>query len=408
MIGFGLPSTLENLCNMSDELETLKKINNLLQERIGLTASIEQCLREIGMPPALNHAELTRQAVENEASVNEEALWNAHQDCSFANQDSRFDRVCHVFHQEWVGIRSAAGALPGHKLAISETTNWSAGRLRALVDQFANLRIRAIVVHGMSDAIRQLTIVLHELGLVDIYLVWHGNTAQWVNRGELEAINMALALNQRGLFKNVHAIRCGMNGLLGKNAFIPQLLNMPPVVRNRTSMPRLKNGVTVFCPSWNDVRKNLHSNVVAGILSDKVNRILIFAQNLELPSSTTPVDKIIVLSHITQAATIELMATVDLVSNVTVIDCHPMVNLEALAVGTPTLEGPLFLDALEGHPYKHLVRVENVLSVEDIRQAIERVLSVPEQEMHQIMDDYRVQLTETSRQRYLQFLESSL
>ncbi len=204
----------------------------------------------------------------------------------------------------------------------------------------------------------------------------------------------------------MHAIRSGSGQWFGRNGFIPQLLNMPPAVSQYKVLKRKCTDISLLCPSWNTAGKNLYTNVLAGEFCSRVSRVLVFAHDIALPSPLGL--KISALPHKTQAATIELMASVDLVSNVTVIDCHPMVNLEALAVGTPALEGPLFLDALESHPYKMLVRVENPLSVSEIQQAMESVLSVPEKELDQMMDDYRTQLVALSRQRYLQFLENSL
>jgi hypothetical protein len=396
----------EKLDELAGQLARQKSENVLLRRRIGLNASIDQWLREIENRSALSTPELAGDPGEAAAGITGKAIWDVDQDCRFANQDSRFDRVCHVFHQEWFGIRAAAGSLPGHKLAISAAASWSSGDLKAIGERLEELGIRAMVVHGMSAAMQQLVEVLKKLGGTELYLVWHGSTTQWANKDELELSAVVLDLNKRGVFKRMHSIRCGMDQLFGDNAFVPQLLNMPPLVASQRFLPRKQSDITVLCPSWNNLYKNLYTNILAGALSGSVARVLAFAQNLQLPSSLGA--KLNVLPPRTQAATIELMGTVDMVANVTVIDCHPMVNLEALAVGTPTLEGPLFLDSLEDHPYKTLVRVENAMSMSDIQAAMEKLLSVPGQELNQMMDDYRLQLTELSRQRYLQFLEASL
>lgn len=390
-------------CALSDEIKVLR-------ERISLTDSIHRWLREIEDRSAVSgrkRSEVVSGKV-NLAGVDSTGayLWNSEQDCRFAHKNLAFDRVCHVFHLEWFGIRAAAGSLPGAKLGISASTNWNARELRAIGDQLSSSNISVLVIHGMSKAMQRLVEILKRAGGFDLYLVWHGNTAQWANHDELQLISMVLELNRRGMFRRVHAIRSGMEMIFGENAFVPQLLNMPPSVSRVLPVGRKSDAVSVLCPSWNDLRKNLHSNLLAATLSDRVRKVFAFADNLDFPFGLDR--KVQILQHRSQAETIDLMAMVDLVSNVTVIDCHPMVNLEALAVGTPTLEGPLFLDALEEHPYKKLVRVENPLSVSDIKEAITSVMGLPEQELHQMMEDYRVQLTQLSGRRYLDFLELSL
>ena len=84
---------------------------------------------------ALSTPELAGGPGEAAVGITGKAIWDADQDCRFANQDSRFDRVCHVFHQEWFGIRAAAGSLPGHKLAISAAASWSSVDLKAIVER---------------------------------------------------------------------------------------------------------------------------------------------------------------------------------------------------------------------------------------------------------------------------------
>lgn len=261
-------------------------------------------------------------------------------------------------------------------------------------------------MHGMSVAMGQLAKALAQTGDLDTYLVWHGTTNQWANKDELELACLAIELNNKGVFRSVHAIRCGMHEVFGSNAFVPQLVNMPPAIRNVAAHRTHHDGAVLLCPSWNDIRKNLYTNILAGALAPSVSRIQVLASTVAPPRSLRA--KIEWVRHRSQVETIQLMANSDLVANVTVVDCHPMVNVEALAVDTPTIEGPLFLDALEDHPYKTLVRVENPISVSDVRNAIEKVLAVPRLELVQLLRDYREQLTNLSLARYLEFVGASL
>ncbi|MHC9704462.1 hypothetical protein ACQXYG_12030 [Corynebacterium diphtheriae] len=54
-----------------------------------------------------------------------------------------------------------------------------------------------------------------------------------------------------------------------------------------------------------------------------------------------------------------------------------MVELEALAAGTPALRGRLGMDALEDHPYVEITQVADPLSVADVRQTLRRMLAAP-------------------------------
>ncbi|WP_237770828.1 hypothetical protein, partial [Pseudomonas citronellolis] len=133
-----------------------------------------------------------------------------------------------------------------------------------------------------------------------------------------------------------------------------------------------------------------------------VDSIYVVAKDFELPKwISTKVKKVGYRDH---ASMLELMATMDIVLNVTTIDCHPMVDLEAMSVGTPCVRGPLFLDGLENHPYVRLTAIDNPMSVEDVARCIAQVLDTGERELVDLMDDYKRQLHELSAQRYAEFL----
>ena len=82
-----------------------------------------------------------------------------------------------------------------------------------------------------------------------------------------------------------------------------------------------------------------------------------------------------------------------------------MVNIEAQSLGRPCLRGPLFLDALEDHPYVALTTVQNALSVAEIRDKIDAVLSMPADEREALTLDYQKRSDAVARSRYLEFLE---
>ncbi|MDF0499130.1 methyltransferase domain-containing protein [Burkholderia cenocepacia] len=332
------------------------------------------------------------------------AEWQVPRDTMYANADTRFDRVCHIFHNDWMGIRSAVGALPGYKLAIPSSTGIPVHEIEVIMQRLHDRAIEKIVLHGISDSMYALTYALADNGFRDQYLVWHGTTAQWVWEDERRYAQMAIRMAREGRVKRFSAIRRGLGPIVGERNFAPQLVNMPPRVNSssvRRRSPR-SGRYSALAPSWNDLRKNLATNVLAAQTVNSVDSIYVVAKDFELPKwISTKVKKVGYRDH---ASMLELMATMDIVLNVTTIDCHPMVDLEAMSMGTPCVRGPLFLDGLENHPYVRLTAVDNPMSVEDVAHRIEQVLATNESELIGMMDDYKHQLHELSTQRYAEFL----
>lgn len=336
------------------------------------------------------------------AHGSESFQWNCDRDVRFARQDARFDHVAHVFHMEWFGMRSAAGALPGHKLAISSQRMLNTDAIQEILKALSDAAVTAVVFHGFSRHMALLVQALAAAGLGNTGLVWHGAPGMWVWEEERTLFFLAKDLLDRGVLRRMHGMRSGTEELIGKRAWIPQLLNVPPVYAGRKSLraPRTK---AVFCPSWNLVHKNLFSNIAAAVVSARVNKVYTLADNLQLPSDMAR--KLVRLPKLDQVQMLQIMSACDAVMNVSLVDCHPMVEMEALAARTPALRGPLFLDVLEDHPYVEMTQVENPLSVRDIRSKLEGLLDVSRREMAETMGDYAAKLTEIALDRYLEFTE---
>jgi SAM-dependent methyltransferase len=333
------------------------------------------------------------------------AEWQSIRDTKYANPDERFNGVCHIFHNDWVGIRSAVGALPGWKFSISSKKGLPIQEIEELISRLSQHSIQKIVLHGISDPMYVLSRALSKAGFNNQYLVWHGTTTQWVWEDERRYAQKAIQMAREGKVRRFSAIRRGLGSIVGERNFAPQLVNMPPriedrLVKRRSSQPQ---DCSVLAPSWNDLRKNLATNVLAAQTVDCVNKIYVIAKDFTMPGWLTPkLEKIAYRDH---TSMLELMSTMNLVLNVTTIDCHPMVDLEAMSVGTPSIRGPLFLDGLEDHPYVRMTAVENPMSVEETAQCIDRTLKADQSELNEMMCDYKRELLELSRQRYMEFLE---
>jgi SAM-dependent methyltransferase len=331
-------------------------------------------------------------------------LWNAARDTEFADVDVRFDRVCHVFHQEWIGIRAAAGALPGRKLAISASHALTAYDVNAVLSLLRTAAVDRVVVHGFSPAMEAFIRAIHGAGFEHINMVWHGAAAMWVFEGERDLAKAALQLVRKGIVRRMQGMRRGMDEVIGSRAYAPLLFNVAPkLAPPHLAAPKRNKGAIVFSPSWNLLHKNLVSNLLAAQFNDRVGEIWTVAQDLDLGRSLS--SKLRHLGPRNGRAMLETMRQADIITNVTIVDCHPMVDQEALAVGVPCLRGPLFLDAYEDHPYVALTEVSNPLSVGDISKAMSRVLDVPHVEMSALIVDYAGNIRATSYERYFEFLE---
>jgi glycosyltransferase involved in cell wall biosynthesis len=100
-----------------------------------------------------------------------------------------------------------------------------------------------------------------------------------------------------------------------------------------------------------------------------------------------------------------LLKATDILLNVSVIDCQPMTNLEALAFNVPSLSGPLFLNELSRYEYTKITTVDNPLNTYEISKKIDDLLKIPINDMNEIMMNYSTGLKKIALKRYAEFLE---
>lgn len=330
-------------------------------------------------------------------------VFDAPIDSRFVNDDPRFGPLAQVFHKEWFGIRAACGSLPGTKLAITANKPLSADDLEEIVDTCRAKGIDRMLLHGMSDSMYAFAEAMHRADIA-LYIVWHGAAAMWVHEAERKYFELSAGLLASGVVQRLHPIRRGTDIVLGHaNAYRKQLLNAVPNVRIERAAPRRSESAIAFSPSWNLLHKNLATNLAAANVANRVGTIWAMASDAVLVGEHHK--KFERLRPQKQLEIMQTMAQADVVLNVSIVDCHPMVDMEALAAGTPCVRGRLFLDALEDHPYVRLTEVENMLSVEDVAHAIDRVLAVPQAEMDAHMRDYGSAMTRIALDRYAEFAE---
>ena len=339
-------------------------------------------------------------------ALTEPLEWNAAQDTRYSHVRLGFESVLHVFHQEWFGIRAAAGSLPGDKLAVSASIELPHAALLSIYKKLQEKSYRCIVFHGISKNTKTMVEFLALRGLDKfLFLVVHGTVAQWMNPAERSAAFWAIDCLQKQKIRKLHFMKNGFR-FPNKGIFRPMLFNISPKFNQGNPGKKFqifKEKGAVFAPSWNDWRKNIYTNILAASLCNHVKKVIVHAPDLELPPQIN--HKLTFEKYSTRERTLELMAMSSLCLNVTFVDCHPMVNVEAQSLGRPCLRGNLFLDALESHPYIALTNVLDMCSVDEITNTIDKVLSVPEKEINELVFDYQAQSDLVSHARYSEFLE---
>jgi SAM-dependent methyltransferase len=332
--------------------------------------------------------------------------WNAARDTTYAHSIPQMADTLHVFQQEWYGIRAAVGSLDGQKLAVSASSEISAEELLSVYDRIVRTGFTRIVFHGLSHNTCKLIALLAQQGLSDsLYIVSQGSPAQWDAQAERDMAFRSLSFLRERKIRRLHFVKpgfqFGLDGIYG-----PLLFNLSPHfgesgVRRFSTIPRL-DGV-VFAPGWVGWRKNVYANVAGAALSPRVQSIWHYARDVALPEPLS--GRLVHKTYTSRETTFELMASASLCLNVSLVDCHPVVNIEAQTLGCPCLRGPLFLDALENHPYVKLTLVNDVNSLAEIRDRIEAALDLPADERGALARDYQARSDEIARQRYLDFLE---
>jgi SAM-dependent methyltransferase len=331
--------------------------------------------------------------------------WNSAADTRYAHSIAGFEKVLHIFHQEWFGIRAATGSLPGMKLAIPAERPLAGAHYKELIETLRSEQPLRIVFHAMSDNMAALIRLLAHAGLQDrLYLVLHGAPAQWTAPHERHIIFTAFDIARSGLIRKIHVLKAGFDLPLGC-LFRPMLFNLSPNISTHSPVihRNKRSNRVAFLPGWALFRKNIWTNALGAALSDRIDELWAYAQELVLPPSAPSKLKIVPFHNRDQ--TFQLMALSSITLNVTLVDCHPMVNVESQALGTPCLRGPLFLDALEDHPYMSLTAVTDPTSVREIRESIDRLLEIEETERAELIRDYQKQSDLMSVERYKEFLE---
>lgn len=334
-------------------------------------------------------------------------FFDSERDTLWAHTDPALENILHVFDKDWHGVRNASGSAPGHKITISHKADLVGEELRYIFGIVHGYDIRNIIFQAYSHVAAKLAYLLRrEFGKkISLYVITHVNASQFEHPFELEMLKTIRGqLNDR-ILKRMGSVKpdfahtvdfCWPNVLFN---YVPQLSEQV-----KKALPSGEG--EVFIPLENTFRKNFYVNVIAAQRSDMVSRIFTVNEPSFL-DKIMPLDKVVRIPYRDRHGIFELMSRVDLTMNVTFAECQPMTQLEALAVDTPCLTGPLFIEPLNEHPLSKLCTVnecDNTRKVEDtLNNVLDLTLSAPEK-MQQMLSGYKKEVNTLAAKSYHNFL----
>lgn len=292
-----------------------------------------------------------------------------------SHQVTGFEKVLHIAHHEWHGIRQAAAYSPGHKLLIPAYNPIEEGDRRQVAETIARMGIERICFQGYSENADALLLHLRAvLGpAVKFFVVSHVTTAQFDHRFEMTVISRLLNRLKFGVLDGIASVKPGFGQAI--EGFWPgTVINYAPAI----PMPHGRRSARreVYAPLDTGWRKNLFTNVMAASLADNVDVV----KTANFPSGLEDIfdlHKLRLVGYLRGRDLLDEMARSSLTLIATLAECQPMTQLESFAVGTPALTGPLDIEELAQDPLIALCTTHHLdnptLLARDIARIVEAV-----------------------------------
>ncbi len=292
-----------------------------------------------------------------------------------------------VLHPHWRGIRSSAGQLFEQLFFLEDDLDESTGRHYARL--FAEAGCPAVVIQGFPQTFRFLVTALNQVvPTVPVYLIWHGNFMQASQDYAWAAFQMAVELAKEGKLSKIGFVKRGMAEVMAAHGVNTGfVMNRVRRIPDRPSLPSPGGphfGIWNIIESW---QKPPYAMIAAAAT--------IPGAALHLSAMNPRVEEALQfwgveggLLHdgpIPQQDMPSYLAPMHLNLNVTLSECAPMVPLESLSLGVPSLLGPTS-HYFEDHDYLHSrLVVPSPDSAWKIANFIRRAL----EERTEIIDAYR-------------------
>lgn len=334
-------------------------------------------------------------------------IFNDNRDIIWAYDDPALSNVLHVFDRHWHGIRSATSCLPGGKLGISHRRALTGEEIRHIEGLIIKYGFKALVFQGYSETADRLIDILYgDFGKdLPIYVVTHVTTTQFEHAFEMQMLNRIYQKVAKGILAGAGSVKPNFHQFLD-TAWHGTVINLPPNISKQGIVPPTRERGTVFIPVENTWRKNLYTQVIAAHGSELVERMLMVNWPSHL-DQLVPLDKIKIIGFQPLTELLSLMGMADIVMNVTLAECQPMTQLEALAMGTPTITGPLRLPGFSDHPLGQLCEVTELDDPGLLRGRLDLILSewrTDPKGMSALIADFLALRIKAGLQSYREFL----
>ena len=323
-----------------------------------------------------------------------------------SHQAEGFDKVLHVAHHEWHGIRQATAYSPGHKLLIPAHEAIDEGEKRVIAETIARMGIERICFQGYSENADGLLLYLRAvLGpSVKFFMVSHVTTAQFDHHFEMVVISRLLNRLKFGALDGIASVKPGFGRAIDgfwQGTIINYAPNMP--------MPqgRRSERAEVYAPLDIGWRKNLFTNIMAASLANNVDVVKTanFPNGLE---NIHDLHKLRLVGYLRGRDLFDEMARSSLTLIATLAECQPMTQLESFAVGTPALTGPLEVDEFADDPLIELCTTFHLdnpaLLAKDIERIVARLREDPAG-MEQMIAEHLARRHAIATRNYAEFLE---
>ncbi|WP_341756573.1 MULTISPECIES: glycosyltransferase [unclassified Candidatus Tisiphia] len=240
--------------------------------------------------------------------------------------------------------------------------------------------IKKLVISGGLDVHVQLVEKLHELkadNCLNIYFLWHGSPAQWVDSHHCQDFYKWLNLYKQNKIKAIITLKKGLEQFMIANGIQSYLLqNFIPSSPERKTIV-LENGkFTIGVWSASSIWiKNLYPQFAAiSMFKDNISchTNCHFNDNKHTSWMMEDVELKVFPEQLPHQELIKLIANTNLTLYITNSECSPMIVLESLSLGVPCLVGPTS-DIYDDQFLRDMLTVNRVDCPLTIFKAIEKV-----------------------------------
>jgi hypothetical protein len=323
-----------------------------------------------------------------------------------ANVAEGFDRVLHIAHHEWHGVRQSAAYCPGHKLLISAHEFIDTDDRRTIAEEIARRGIDRICIQGYSNHADALLLFLRSaLGpAAKFFVIMHASTAQFDSHFEMQVIAKLQNRRRFGVLDGLGSVKPDFGAAF--EGFWPRTIinyapNLPPVAGRRADRSE------VYSPLAVGFLKNLYTNIVAASLAPNVDVVKTahFPNGLE---DIYDLAKLRLVGYLRGRELLEEMARSTLTLAATLAECQPMTQLESFAVGTPSLTRPLEVAEFANDELMKLCTTHHLDNPVLLARDIERIVGLTRTDPKAIEQMIGAHLTSRhhlATQAYADFLE---